>query len=362
MNVKYVTFDSKQSKFESNVASSFEISEGEVVVKILCCTICGSDLHSFSGRRACPDSCVLGHEIVGEVESVKAPVPNDDQGCPIRVGQRVTWCMAVGCGQCFYCQNGLPQKCDQLFKYGHEQLNGTRVTGGFATHCLLVAGTPLFTVPEGLPNTVVSPANCATATVFACLRRAQRMMDLEGRNVLVTGLGMLGLTACAALVESGAKAVVGVDLSPERCQIAERFGVQSAVPANDTEEIKKRIEELTQSRGYDLALDFSGANAAIDSALNSLRPGGQLILAGSVFPSKSLSFDCEKMVRRMWTVSGVHNYAPEDLAEAIRFLNENHKKYPFDALVSKTFSLEEIELAVQAAETGEHVRVAVVPG
>ena len=92
----------------------------EVLVRVSLATICGSDLHTFTGRRAAPVPCVLGHEAVGRI--AYPTKVRDAYGEPLHEGDRVTWSLMAACGACRYCnERDLPQKCERLFKYGHAQ-------------------------------------------------------------------------------------------------------------------------------------------------------------------------------------------------------------------------------------------------
>ena len=137
-----------------------DLGPGEALVRISCCTVCGSDLHTFRGDRETAVPTVLGHEIVGVVASLASDSPPVDvAGVPLRVGQRVVWSVAASCGQCFFCTHELPQKCSSLFKYGHEPLApGRELCGGFAELCLLVRGTVVVPVPGVLSDLVAAPA------------------------------------------------------------------------------------------------------------------------------------------------------------------------------------------------------------
>ena len=174
------------------------LGPGEVLVRITCSTLCGSDVHTFTGRRGTPVPTILGHEIMGVVEAVDSDQGVCDySGRPLEVGDRITWSIAASCGDCFYCDHEVPQKCDHLFKYGHEAIVPAHpLSGGLADYCHLAAGTAILRVPESLPDTVACPANCATATVAAALRLGG---VCQGQSVLIQGAGMLGLTAAAAL-------------------------------------------------------------------------------------------------------------------------------------------------------------------
>ena len=148
-----------------------ELASGEVLIRTSCATICGSDLSSYTGRRDTPTPTVLGHEVLGVIAAFgPGPVPRDWHGEPLTVGERVTWSVAASCGQCFYCDRELPQKCERLFKYGHEPLAEHPLSGGLAEYCHLAAGTAILSIPEGVPDVVACPANCAVATAAATLR------------------------------------------------------------------------------------------------------------------------------------------------------------------------------------------------
>ena len=362
-----VLFHAAGKPFEHRQIEQPELKVGQALVRVTHCTICGSDLHTYTGRRSGPSPCVLGHEIIGRIEDWGgADAPVDFHGKPLERGQRVTWSLAVGCGECFFCRNALPQKCVSLFKYGHEAASDQRgPTGGLSQFCYLVAGTPIFPLPDALPDTVACPANCATATVTAALRLAQETRSIQDQTVLVTGMGILGLTACAMLRECGAKTIVAADTSRARLSLAERFGATHAIEVEGEprtrDELQAVIEDCTQGRGADLALEFSGASSAVDSGLARLRTGGTAIWVGSVFPDAAIPIHPEQLVRRMLTVRGVHNYSPQDLESALRFLLENHARYPFAELVSKTFALTDAQKAFEHAIEAKAVRVAVVP-
>src|ERR1700677_4356849 len=98
------------------------LGDGEMLVHIGLTTICGSDLHSFDGRREVPVPTILGHEILGTIVDIGPRTPQvDAAGQPLAVGDRVTWSLVISCGGCYYCQHELPEKCAHVVKYGHER-------------------------------------------------------------------------------------------------------------------------------------------------------------------------------------------------------------------------------------------------
>ena len=364
MNKVAMEFDSEEKSFSPRSVASPVLECGEVLIRVSCCTICGSDLHTYTGRRQSPRACVLGHEIIGHVDDWGGEiVPTDYHGNELRRGQRVTWAMAVGCGQCFYCQRGLNQKCESLFKYGHHPggphpEGKGHPRGGLSHYCVLVPGTPVFAIPDELSDFVASPANCATATVSAALRLIQQTHSIPESNAMVVGAGMLGLTAAAQLSVLGAREILVVDPDPRRQSLALRFG---ATATCDPASASERMSTLTAKRGVDVALDFAGVPAAVQECLHSARAGGVVVIAGSVFATDPIEFFPEQWVRRMLTIRGLHNYAPQDLDAALQFLCRNHEQFPFGELVSQVFPLGQAKAAFDCAETTRPIRVAVRP-
>ena len=190
-----------------------ELGDGETLVRVRLATVCGSDLHTVTRRRRAPCPSVLGHEAVGIV------VAGGTRS--IAVGDRVVWSVTVSCGRCARCRSGFTAKCSSVRKVGHERFDGDwPLSGAYAEHVVLPAGTSMAKVPDAMPDAVAAPAACATATVMATLEAAG---TVAGRRVLVIGAGMLGLTAAAALAEAGARVRV-TDIDPERLEIVSRFG------------------------------------------------------------------------------------------------------------------------------------------
>lgn len=375
--VRAAIFDGPGAPLRVEPTTRPVLQPGEALVRVSLCTVCGSDLHTFTGRRKEKTPCVLGHEPVGVVEEVRGELRTVD-GEPVRVGDRVVWAVAVSCGTCFFCTRGLPQKCTALRKYGHEAITPQcGPVGGLSTHCHLLQGTAIVKVPAELPDEVAAPAGCATATVAAVLRAAHQGTGDRGQGsekqqtsapfltpdpcplttgvVVVFGLGMLGLTACAWLDALGATAIA-CDVNESRLAQASRFGARHLAKPDALAEV---VSSLTQGRGADAALELSGSPQAAVAALDVLRVGGTAVWAGAVFPVDSVSIAPETVVRRCLTLTGVHNYAPHDLAHAVRFLAESHTRFPFAELVAKSFPLENVNDAFRFAESERPVRVGV---
>lgn len=324
--------------------------KGEVLVKNLFTTICTSDLHTCMGRRSAPLPSVLGHEIVGEVVALRDAPIRDYHGQVLELGDRLTWTVYAHDPADTMAQRGIPQKSAGLFKYGHVEAvdASSSLSGGFASHCLLRRGTSLFKLPPDLTNAEAAPLNCTHATIAGALRLAGSVQD---RRVLISGAGMLGLSAGAMAKEAGAATVWAIDPVRERRDRSMLFGADQAWnPA-----------EMGQVPKADVLIETSGNPAAMEQGIQKLDIGGVAIWVGAVYTQRDLAINAELIVRNLLTIKGLHNYAPQDLAAAIRFMSASRNKYPFQGLVGPRFPLAELDEAARVADQGPYYRVGIYP-
>jgi putative phosphonate catabolism associated alcohol dehydrogenase len=323
---------------------------GRVLVAIDLATICGSDLHTVHGRRNAPYPGILGHEQVGHVVAIGSGArPHYPSGAEVAIGDRVVWSITASCGRCRNCVWGLEQKCLHLKKYGHEALdNAWPLNGGFASHCVLLPGTTIVEVPDSVPDTVAAPASCATATVAAVLDAAELDRHRDPTRILITGAGMLGITAAAMADALGAWVAV-CDPDPARQETAYSFGADLVV--GDAEEVPP----------VDVALELSGSPVAVEACIACLDVGGRAVLAGSVAASQPISIDPEHLVRNLMTITGVHNYRPQHLRTAVDFLVAHHDRYPFAELVAAAADLDHLDDALRRAAGSQSLRQSVCP-
>lgn len=213
-------------------------------------------------------------------------------------------------------------------------------------HCHLVGGTDFLVVDDRVADEVICPASCATATVASAMRFAGNITDA---SVVILGAGMLGLTAAAMARSLNAESVTVCDVDTNRLKLAQRFGCDTAVQFNDV------------SGPFDVVLEMSGSAAATQASLRLAGIGGTIVLVGAVLPTAAISVDPEQVVRRLLSIRGVHNYAPQDLVTAADFLAEFGDKFPFAELVDRSFPLSQVNEAIEYAEALKPIRIAVRP-
>lgn len=356
---KLVVFQGPGQAFNMQSSIVRGLLPGEILVKNLYTTLCGSDLHTFCGVRneICPT--VLGHEIVGEVIAIHpAHSGSDHKGGKLEPGDVVTWSIFSSNPQSPNALKDMPQKGEDLFKYGHAKAEALEVFhGGLAEYCILKANTAILKIPSTIPLPVAATLNCAIATVAGALRLAG---DLKGKNVLITGMGLLGITCVAMCRDAGAKWIAAADITDKRLADAVGFGADEIMNLKgDNSQLLEQIEAKWPEKGVDVVFDMSGSPDAMEFGIDRLAIGGRSIWVGAVFNTRKIQIDAEKLIRNLLTIKGLHNYNYQDFKYALDFMERNVEKYPFSQIVEKEFSLNEVQEAFEYAIKFKPLRVGI---
>jgi putative phosphonate catabolism associated alcohol dehydrogenase len=338
------------------------VDKGAILVKVTCCTICGSDIHTWLGRRKAPVPMILGHEIVGRIVELGEGMAYDSGNRPLKEGDRITWTIMDSCGKCYYCrEKGLMMKCLHLRKYGHDSCaDAPHFTGGFAEYCYITPGTCVVKVPDELTDREAAPANCALATVVAGWEAAA-LKPFE--NVLIQGAGGLGFYSAALAKHYGCRKIIVTDIQAHRLEAIKAFGATDTINTvgMKDEDLVQAVRDLTDGFGVDAAMDVAIAPSIVPVGLRCLRIGGRYIEHGNAFPGAYVTIDFSDVMFRCLTIRGVHNYDTRHLQWGIDFLTQTKGVFPFEKLVIGRFSLDEINQAMELARSGKAIRVAVVP-
>jgi len=237
---------------------------GEILVRVRAAGICSSDIHYQDGRsRVTKLPITLGHEIAGEVAACGEGVTSFDPG------DRVCLFYLVTCGKCMMCCTGRDNYCSEA------KMLGKNIDGGFAEY-LVVPERNAFPFPDSIPFSRAALMTDAVATPFHALKRAQVR---TGDNVLVIGIGGLGVHAVQIARIMGAGKIIAIDLSPEKLSLAKKIGATAVInPLEDN--VEKEIEEITDGRGVDVAIELIGLTKTIRQAIDSTGPGGRTVVVG----------------------------------------------------------------------------------
>ena len=237
---------------------------GEVLLRVEAASICGTDHHLFTWDAWAAENLVppriLGHELAGRVVAAGAGVTRVREGDLVGVESHlVDW-------TCAQCHRGDMHLCRNL------RVIGVHVDGGFAEHVV---------VPEAnaIESNGLDPAVVALQEPMGNAVHAAFVEPLEGRSVLVTGCGPIGLCAIGIARAAGASLVVATDTEPYRLDLARTMGAHLALDAADSA-TAARIRDATGGDGVEVVLEMSGAQAALDQALSVITRGGRISLLG----------------------------------------------------------------------------------
>jgi threonine dehydrogenase-like Zn-dependent dehydrogenase len=226
---------------------------GEVVLRVVACGICGSDLSCY--KTGVFAGSVLGHELAGVIEEIGPGVERWSEGDPVAVDPKIP------CGTCEDCLAGAPTRCLSSM----TDAIGMTHPGGFAERVLVQARSLL-----ALPTTLPVENGCLVEPLSVALHGLARA-DAGAEPAVVIGLGPIGLLSVAALAARRAP-VIGIDPVAGRRDLAARVGAEATfAPGNDAN---------SAAFGRGLVLECSGRPDAIQTAANLAGGGGRIVLLG----------------------------------------------------------------------------------
>jgi threonine dehydrogenase-like Zn-dependent dehydrogenase len=240
---------------------------GEAVVQVRLTTICGTDIHIVKGEYPIPPGTTIGHEAVGVIHELGPGVTGYE------VGQRVLMGAITPCGQCEPCLGGRTSQCGGPlggWKFGNT-IDG--VQAEFVRVPFAQANLAL--VPDALSDEDVLLLSDIASTGFAAAESGGVRL---GDTVAVFAQGPIGLCATLGARLMGASEIVAVDADRHRLEIARRFGASVLLQAEG--DVVRKIRELTNGRGVDVAIEALGIQETFENALRVLRPGGTLSSVG----------------------------------------------------------------------------------
>ncbi|MEP7337539.1 MAG: zinc-dependent alcohol dehydrogenase [Acidobacteriota bacterium] len=282
---------------------------GEVLVKVVACGVCHSDLHLARGewdllKPITKLPLVLGHEVTGTVSAIGDGV--EDFAIGDRVG--VPW-LHYTCGECEYCLAGRETLCAK------QQITGVTVDGGFAEFVKAKA-THTAKLPGNLDFAEAAPLLCAGLTVHHAMRDA----DVKaGQRIAIFGIGGLGHLAVQLAKARGAE-VVAVDVADDKLELARECGADHTINAATTQAYK----EVKKLGGAHVAMVTSGSKAAYETALRSLRRGGTLSIVGMA--PEPISLSTVAMVSGEYRIVASAVGTRADLREVLQFAAEGKIK------------------------------------
>ncbi len=262
----------------------------EVLVRVLACGLCHSDLHVIEtkgwGTRF---PILLGHEGAGVVEEMGSDVTL------VAPGDRVVIAWRAPCGECPQCRRGDPRRCSSQLRAKrrmHRAVDGALLTpvlrcGTYADQAIVHEACAV-KVPEELPVEQAALLACGFSTGAGAAMWATPVR--EGSDVAVIGCGGVGLAVVQGALLRGAARIFAVDVAPDKLEHARNLGATDAVDASSVNPVEA-VRELTGGRGVEFAFSAIGAAKGLAQAIRMCAYAGTATLVGMPKPDKKLHAD-----------------------------------------------------------------------
>jgi threonine dehydrogenase-like Zn-dependent dehydrogenase len=289
--------------------------EGQVLVEVSHCGICGSDIHMIMEGWGKPGT-VEGHEWTGTVAAVGAGV---DLWAP---GDAVVGGPSMRCGQCRRCREGQPSQCENR---GRSMSEAAPTDGAFAQY-VLVEARSLLAIPDGL-----SPRAAALAEPLAvALHGITRAQIVDDDSVMVIGAGPIGALSVAALVARGIGPIAVVEPGERRRELARTLGADDVLHPDELEVFPPWEPDRIADGAVHVVLECSGKKAAMEAGFCQLARGGRMVMVGAGIEAPT--FDPNRMLLNELTVCGSFVYDHDGFEQALELLGSDG--FPTDALIA----------------------------
>lgn len=298
----------------------------DVLVKIKACGICGSDIHIYKGETPVGKLPItLGHEFSGVVVKVGSAVKD------LQKGERVCVDGLIFCGKCKNCISGRDNVCKYWKFYGiHED-------GGFAEYCKVHA-VNCIKLPNNVPFDQGAILTDAVATPYHAVRLAKISV---GDIIAIYGIGGLGINAVQLAKLCGAR-VIAVDVIEEKLKWAKEVGADNSINAAEEDSLKK-ILELTDGEGVDIAIEMVGKVQTLKNTFESVRRGGKAVLVGLC--ANDFPLDTRSIVRKEIEVLGSYSYCKRDIERVVKLAT--NKELNLAKSITHKLHLEEVNKGIE---------------
>lgn len=313
----------------------------DVLIRVRYAGVCGTDLHiadwdQWAQGRIRPP-VVLGHEFAGEIVEV-----GSDVAAEFKVGDLVTAEGHIVCGHCRQCRMGEAHICQ------NTKIIGVDRDGAFADLVSVPAANVV--ALNGIPATtgaIMDPLGNAFHAVLAG-------NSVSGASVLVLGCGPIGCFAVGVAKAAGAALIVASDINPRRLELARIMGAHYTLDAR-SEDVPRRVAELTRGEGADLVLEMSGSAAAVKQAFSAVRLGGRVHLLGLPKGEVALELSSDLIFKGV-TVYGVIGRRMFETWHQMQSFLSSGLLDP-TPVITHRFPLESIDDALHAIRSGEAGKV-----
>jgi len=358
------------------------LEPGAMIVKVEMSGICGTDKHAYNGEVTLYGDTeseqdmvfpsVHGHENSGIVVEMNGKGEEIEySGKPLKVGDRVTNCPNVICGECWYCRSvhGYP------YCSNHQGIGMTYyadrfpyIVGGWAEYMYLPPKAWVYKVPEYL--SVEYSCLSELFVVTAILDRAKEYAAYAGKGfhfgdtVVVQGAGAIGMLMVAKARMLGAGKIIALDNFPKKLDLAKEFGVDLAINVSgmDDKDLVEAIRSETEGRGADVVVETVGRPDILKVGLEMLRRGGTYLETGNFADTGNVTLNVHRHIAaKNVLIYGNTNHPHDGYYAAFDMMWRNRNQFPVEKLITHRFKLEQAQEAMEKSFDEDALKVVFTP-
>ena len=315
------------------------VAEDEVLIKVKCTGICGSDLHAFRGVHAFrKPPVILGHELSGEIVKVGSRAEG------FALGDRVTVMPQIGCGQCRYC------KMDKANICLASKMPGV---GGWLGSFVEYFNAPAKVVLK-LPDNVSYDQGALAEPLAVAVHALKRIAPYNRDRLVILGSGTIGLMMISIAKLLGFGKILATDALDFNLNMAQSFGADRTVNVTK-ENLSVAVRDTFGEDKADAVIVAASAPDILDQAIESIHPSGEIIYLAMI--TKPMTVNSYPIVFDEMTLKGSRNYTISDFAEAVNLLASG--KVDFQKFITQRYTLETAQAGMELLDkkTADSVKV-----
>lgn len=358
------------------------LEPGALIVKMELSGICGTDKHAFKGEVTLYGGTeseqdmvfpsVHGHENSGIVVEMNGKGTEIEySGKDLKVGDRVTNCPNVICGECWYCRSvhGYPY-CSK-----HQGIGMTYyadrypyIVGGWSEYMYLPPKAWVYKVPEYVSVDLACLSELFV--VSALLDRAKEYAAYGGKGfhfgdtVVVQGAGAVGMMMLVKARLLGAGKVIALDAFPKKLELAKEFGADLGINITgmSDKDLVEAIRDETEGRGADVVVETVGRPEVLRVGLEMLRRGGTYLETGNFADTGDVTLNVHRHIAaKNVLIYGNTNHPHDGYYSALEMMYRYRNTFPFEKLITHRFKLEQAQEAVETSFREDALKVVFAP-
>lgn len=305
-----------------------EISDNEVLIKMLACGLCGTDIQKIRGDSVTKPT-VLGHEVVGQIVKKGKNINN------YQLGDRVITAIHVPCFTCHYCNKGHYTICEQFRTNNIDP-------GGFAEF-IRIPELHLKHLTHKVSDNVTDEEATLIEPIACCLHGLKQADIRPDDSVLIMGAGTIGILHAQLAKIKGANKVIVSDMSEYKLQKALKVGCDYAINIAE-KDIISEVNQITNGQGVDVIVIAAGVSSLVSDAVNMVRRAGRIIVFSGFDKNKLVTLDASRFFKDEISIIGTYSVTPYEFPEALDLLEK--RKLNTDEMITHVFPLDKLSEAI----------------